>query len=325
MPVVLGVTTEEDNYKVFLQVSEPVEETLETRIIIGEGKTINHVIDNISSNMESSIDLLHVKVIIVDHELAKQGLEDLIAGFMRSRDVSSKVLIATIKEDMNHFFQSMNEQIIPSSTTPLDFFEKNAGWNPQIALTRLWQVYKSIHSRTYDTALPIISLGETTTLEQVGSLVIRKGKAVEEIDPNETLLYNALWENSVQGMIEILDEASIMILGNWVNYDSKLINGQAYLTADLNLNVTVLETIGAETKREIKKQLKELLQKRFNKMFAKLQSSEADILGTGRYFRNKLPNSELKNWRSEYYPNLTFQLDIHVDIQNEGNLKTLTN
>ncbi|MFD2043035.1 Ger(x)C family spore germination protein [Ornithinibacillus salinisoli] len=325
MPVVLGITSENDGYKVYLQIAEPVGDTLVTNVVIGEGKTLNHVIDNISADMESRIDLLHVKVIVVDHSLAEKGLKDLISSFMRSRDVSSKALMATTKGDMNEFFEGMKEDTAPIGTIPLDYFEKNAGWNPQIALTRIWKVYQSIHSHTQDTAIPIIQLGETTMIDQVGSAIIRTGKVVEEINSDETLLYNALWENSTQGMIEVLDEASVMILGNSVDYDSKFTNDQANLTANLNLNVMVLETKGDPSKSEINKQLKALLQNRFDKMIEKLQTSEADVLGTGRYFRNKMSPSELKQWRSKYYPDLNFTLNIHVDIQNEGNLKTLTN
>jgi spore germination protein KC len=324
MPVVLGVTSEENNYTVFLQVAEPIGESLETKVIVGEGKTINHVIDNISADTESSIDLLHVKVIIVDKHLAEKGLKDLISGFMRSRDVSSKALVTTVQGDMEQFFKSMNQDTAPIGTIPLDYFEKNAGWTPQIALTRVWQVYKSVHSYTQDTAIPIISLGETTIIDQVGSAIIKNGKIVEEISPDETLLYNALLENSVNGMIEVLDDASVMVLGNQVNYDSKLNNNQAHLTAKLNLNVMILETKGDPSKDEITKQLEKILQERFKRLNEKLQASEADILGTGRYFRNKLSNSDLKKWRSKYYQNLKFTLDLHVNIQNEGNLKTLT-
>lgn len=323
MPVVLGITSEEENYKVILQVTEPVGDSLETEIIIGKGKTLNQVIDNISADMESSLDLLHVKVIIIDHRLAEEGLEDLISSFMRSREISSKSLITTTKVNLLELFNSMDYDSTPIKT--MDFFEKNAGWNPHIALTRIWHIYRSIHSLTQDTVIPIISPGDTTRIKQEGSLVIKKGIASGEITSDETLLYNALMENSAYGMIEVLDVASIMILGNSVFYTNEFTNGQANLTANLDLTVTVLETKGDTTKTEIQQQLQSLLQEKFKKMNSKLQSSGADALGTGRFFRNKLKYEELKNWRTAYFPNLNFTLNITIDIQNEGNLKTITN
>ncbi|PLR68598.1 hypothetical protein CYJ36_06390 [Bacillus sp. UMB0893] len=62
----------------------------------------------------------------------------------------------------------------------MDFFEKNAGWDPRIDLTWVWQVYRSIHSYTRDVAIPMISLGETT-LVKLRSAVIKNGKLVEVI------------------------------------------------------------------------------------------------------------------------------------------------
>jgi hypothetical protein len=259
--------------------------------------------------MESSVDLLHVKVIVIEKRFAEEGMKDLLGGFIRSREIPAKALVTICDDDIDQFFSRM-KQVEPEGTTLLDFFEKNAGWTPQIALTRVWHVYRSIHSYTRDVAIPMLSLGETTLVKQVGSAVIKNGRLVEEIDSDETLLYNAFKGESTQGEIEVLDEASVLILGNTMKYESKFTDQKPSLQSNLRLKVMILEA---------------LLTTRFNKMFNKLQTSEADILGLGQLFRNKIPREELKNWRSEYYQKLSVDFNIHVDIQNGGNLKDPSN
>lgn len=324
MPVVLGISKKGEDYKVFLQIPQPLQDSIQIRVVTGIGKTVNEAVNNISVNMESSVDLLHVKVIVIEKRFAEEGMKDLIGGFMRSREIPAKALVAICDDDIDQFFSSM-KQIEPEGTTLLDFYEKNAGWEPQIALTRVWHVYRSIHSYTRDVAIPMLSLGETTLVKQVGSAVIKNGSLVEVIDSDETLLYNAFKGEGTQGEIEVLDDASVLILGNTMKYESEFIDQKPSLQSKLRLKVMILETKGNPSLKRIKKEVEALLTTRFNKMFNKLQASEADILGLGQLFRNKIPREELKNWRSEYYRKLSVDFQVHVDIQNGGNLKEPSN
>ncbi|CAM3717249.1 Ger(x)C family spore germination protein [Aeromicrobium ponti] len=322
LPVVVGIsTTDDDLYKVFLKIPEPVEEMTKVKIVSGTGETISKAVDAISRNMESSVDLLHVKVIMIERKTAEEGVKDIIAGFMRSREVSSKALVTICDQDLNEFFSILSTKEL-HGTTMLDFFEKNAGWNAEIALTRVWEVYRSIHSYTRDVAIPLIAAGKTTTYEQIGSAVIKNGKMVEQISNDETLLFNAFKGESAHGQIEVLNHASVMIIGNNMHHHSELTEKQPFLQSRIKLKVVILETRGKTTSATIKKELSTLLTGRFAEMMAKLEESEADILGLGQFYRNKITRKELKNWRSEYYPNLKMDMQFEIDIQNEGYLRT---
>ncbi|WP_241773260.1 hypothetical protein [Bacillus sp. LL01] len=106
MPLVLGITKNEEEYKLFLQIPKATNGQIQTTIISDTGTTINQIIDKMSANMESSVDLLHAKVIVVDRSLAEEGMKDLISGFMRSRDVPSKALMVISQDDIEDFFES---------------------------------------------------------------------------------------------------------------------------------------------------------------------------------------------------------------------------
>ncbi|MGM0866496.1 MAG: Ger(x)C family spore germination protein [Bacillota bacterium] len=321
MPVVIGISKDSDQYKVFLQIPHPQQDIIQTKVVIGVGETINEIVDNISADMESSVDLLHVKVIVIDRHLAEEGVKDLISGIMRSRDISSKAMVAICNDDIDQFFESMETKTSPRGTTLLDFFEKNAGWDPQVALTRVWEVYRSIHSYTRDVAIPMLRLGETTLVDHVGSAVIKNGRMVEEINANETLLFNAFNGESTEGKIEVLNEGSVLILGNTMEHASEVQEGNPFLYSKIKLDVMILETKGDPSQKMIEKGLEKLLTGRLNKMFSKLQNSEADILGLGQFFRKEIPRMDLKEWRSKYYQNLSTDFVVDVDIQNSGNLK----
>lgn len=46
----------------------------------------------------------------------------------------------------------------------------------------------------------------------------------------------------------------------------------------------------------------------------------SDALGTGQYFRNKLPINQLANWRQDYYPKLETDLTVGCIITNSGDV-----
>ncbi|WP_449619557.1 Ger(x)C family spore germination protein [Robertmurraya sp. Marseille-Q9965] len=321
MPVVLGISKEDDDYKIYLQIPNPSETKMESRIVVGKGNSINEVINNISTNMESQVDLLHIKVIVVDERIANEGFDNIISAFLRSRDIPSKALFTICEEDFGTFFSKMEQTEGPEGTILLDYFEKDAGWTPQVALTRIWHIYRSMHSLTHDVAVPILRLGKNMTIEQAGSGVIKEGKMVSRINPQETLLYNAFNGEGTRGIIEVMDKATVKILDNSISHNAEIIKEKPKLTTTIYLKVTLLETEKGTTEKVIKKQLSDMLEKRFNKMFTNIQQAESDILGIGQLFRNQLQRNELKQWREKYYPNVSAKIQFEVDIQNSGNLK----
>lgn len=324
MPVVLGISKENEEYKVFLQIPQPSQNSIKTEVVIETANTVIDAVDKISANLESDIDLHHVKVIMIEDELAQEGMNDLISGFMRSSDVPPRTIVAICSDDFDQFFSRMKQYQAPEGTEGtalLDYFEKDAGWTPHIALTRVWQVYRSIHSYTKDVAIPILRIGETTLIEQVGSAVIKNGKMVEQIDSDETLLFNAFNNQSTKGKIEVMNHGSVLIVGSTIEHESKFKNEIPYLKSELKLKVTVLETRGNPSEEALKRELEMQLKTRFDEMFTKLQTNKADIIGIGQFFRTKIPRKELKYWRSKYYPKLSLDFQVHVDIQNSGDLK----
>ncbi|TNJ64390.1 hypothetical protein FE784_20705 [Paenibacillus hemerocallicola] len=192
------------------------------------------------------------------------------------------------------------------------------------ALTRIWQVYRSIHSYTRDVAIPIVKSRKSTKVEHVGTAVIKNGKMVDQISSDETLLINAFNGHSTQGKIEVMDHATVLIVSNTMTHDSKVVDKKPYMESRINLKASILETREHPSIHSIQKELEELLTKRFYHMFAKIQTREADILGLGQYFRNKLSRDQLEHWRSDYYPSLEMDLHIRTVIQNQGHLKSLS-
>ncbi|MBB6735302.1 Ger(x)C family spore germination protein [Cohnella zeiphila] len=321
LPIAMGLENKEGIYRIHLLIPQNTQSSSSVRIVSDKGSTINEIIDRISKDLELEVDLMHLKVIVFDRTFAERGLGDSVSSFMRSRDIASKTIAAISDESIGSLFQTLKSTSTTGGLEIYNFFEKNAGWSPQLAQTRIWQIFQSLHSFTKDVAVPIIKSGESTTMTSTGSAVIKNGKMVGRITPEETLLFNAFNGLSAQGKIEVMNHAAVVIDTDRLSHHSSVKGGRAVLNSRINLKVTVLETKGSPTTAMVKQELEQLLTQNFERMFARLQAEGADILGVGQFFRNRIPRDRLANWRTDYYPRMKLNLTFHTVIEDEGLLK----
>ena len=84
---------------------------------------------------------MHLKIVIVDKNFARNGMEDIISAFNRSRDISSKTLFAISDQGLDQFFSDMATKSEHSGNIIYDYFEKRR-LEPQLADTRIWQMFR---------------------------------------------------------------------------------------------------------------------------------------------------------------------------------------
>ncbi|SDZ58161.1 germination protein, Ger(x)C family [Evansella caseinilytica] len=321
LPVTMGIAKQGEEYEVILQIPQPTQNTTKIKIVKETGKTITQAIDRISMNMESSVELLHLRIIIIDKETAELGIADILSGFIRAREVSSKTLLVICDEELDSFFANVNGAMESENIAIFDFFEKDKGWTPHIVLTRVWEAFRSIHSYTIDVAIPIVASGESTIISHVGSAVMKKGRMVDRVTSDESLLFNTFHGEGAEGKIEVMDKASVLIVDSAVKNKHQFVDNRPYLQCQINIDVVILEAQKGATNEVIKNDLEKALSNRFKELFAKIQANKADILGLGQYYRSNIPRTKLKEWRTAYYPALTLDVQFHVDIRNEGYIK----
>ncbi|WP_336773382.1 Ger(x)C family spore germination protein [Paenibacillus sp. MMO-58] len=321
LPIAMGIAYEQGSYEVYLDIPKVSEKDEGIQMITAKGSSISSAFDQISMNMESQVDLLHLKVILVNKAFALHGLNEVTASFIRSRHVSPKTVISICDEPLDQFFKKINNPNSGDGKEIYDFFQKNAGWNPEIAYTPLWKVFRSIHSYTNDVVLPIILSGDTTAIQSKGAGIIKNGKMVGRLNNEQTLLYNVFDGNSLDGKIEVMGKATVQIVSTRIHNKSKFVNNQPILNSRLSLKVIILDVKGEPTMEAIKMELQSLLQRILNQIFIKIERVNADIFGIGQHYRDDLPRTELAQWRTKYLPEAKINLEVKTTIRNTGNLK----
>ncbi|WJH36491.1 Ger(x)C family spore germination protein [Paenibacillus sp. CC-CFT747] len=319
LPTVMGISHGEGNrYKVTLQVPIPGPNKTEVRIVNEEAETLTKALDRIKRNMENQVDLLHMKLIVLHEEVAEKSIRNEVEYAVRSREIATKAFLAVTDRDITGLLRSTQVNVEREGTTFLNFFGKQAGWTPAIPIFRVWEAYRGLHAYTQDGIIPIVRPAKEGMIQFVGSGVIKQDRMVSRITPDETVLLN-IYRNNFQGaVIEVMEQASVSIVRAKVTNKPRLVKGQPRLTIDMTLSYIIQETKGSISPDQINQELEKLVAGQFQTMITKLKRDQADIFGFGQFFRGRLPYEELKNWRSEYYPQLDIELRVKATMRNSG-------
>ncbi|TCP21299.1 Ger(x)C family germination protein [Scopulibacillus darangshiensis] len=323
LPLVIGIAKADNNeYKVTAQIPIPklsgqTQSGPMSRIVTSKGESFSSALGQIKTNSEDAVDYSHVRLIVIQKNLTKnqKELRQLIKFLMDSKEIPMKAMLAITNDHIEKLLSNINDKLGVDSTSLYDFFNKGAGWAPEISSAPIWEVYRSLFSYTEDITIPVVDSGKDTVLNYKGAAVLKKGKITQRISPNENQLINLFQNKSAKGKIESVGFASVMVTKSTIENKTVMKNNKPLVYSDLNLKIDILERKADITNNQIRERLEKLTQKQFYHIFKQAQKSNTDIFGFGQYFRDQIPYDDLKNWRGKYYPKLKVNFQVHVSME----------
>ncbi|MFH5183491.1 Ger(x)C family spore germination protein [Paenibacillus sp. TAB 01] len=321
LPIVMGISYGKTNkYRIHIQIPYPMQQGLTSKVYFKEADTISKALTEIDTDIEAGIDFMHLQLVVIDRAVAEDGIQEAVAFIMRSQQMPSKALLAITSEEIGEFLTHTGRVIQTDGGSLINFFNKNAGWSPEINLAYLWKMFGVIHSDTEDVTIPILRSGKSTMLEFMGSAVMAKSKMKGSIKREQSLLIN-LYEELFQGsVVQVTNRASVAIV-QCDNRVKGVWRGQhPVLQMHMQLSLHLIENNGDLNEQQIEEAFAKDIKKRYEELFKQLKAFGSDALGTGQYFRNKLPFDQLPNWRDKYYPSLETELSVNCIIINTGDI-----
>jgi germination protein, Ger(x)C family len=323
LPIIMGISYSKDHkYKVSLQVPVPTARNIRILVVSAEAATLSKAISHLDMNIESNLDLTHMQLILFDRKVAEEGIQDEIAFAMRTQEIPMKALLAVTNEDMESFLRKTGNSVVQNGSSFMNFFNKNAGWDPQITLSALWQAFETIHSETKDIALPVIRAGTSTMLEFEGSALMSRDRMVGQIPPEQSLLVNIANNQIEDAVLEVTKSSSLLIVRNSTRHRGSIVDGRPVLHTRMQLSAIVKEKHDDKSEDEIASELTEQIRTRYELLYEKLLKAKSDPTGAGQHFRGLLPYEELTSWRERYYPRLILKCDVSTVIVNQGNISS---
>ncbi len=318
LPLVIGISkVNNEDYKVTVQIPITKKDGEISRIVTSIDENVSSALGQIKTNSENAVDYSHVRLVIIQSDLSdnKEELKKLVTFLMTSREFPTNAQLAFTDVSIEELLSNINDKLGVDSTSLYDFFNKGAGWAPEILSTRIWEVYRSMFSYTEDITIPIVDPGKDTVINYKGAVALKLGELTQRIDPNETQLIKLFQNKNAKGKIENVGFASVMITSSDIENKTLMESNKPVVSIDVKLKIHVLEREAGISNELIKKDLEKLIEERFNKMFEKAQENKTDIFGFGQYFRNQIPYDDLKNWREEYYPDLKVDFQVHTSME----------
>jgi spore germination protein KC len=318
LPLVMGITkVNNDEYKVTAQIPITKKDGEISRIVTSIDKNVSSALGQIRTNSENAVDFSHVRLIVIQKDISgnKKELMKLVSFLMTSEEIPTNAQLAFTDVPIEKLLSNINDKLGVDSTSLYDFFNKGAGWAPEILSTRIWEVYRSLHSYTEDITIPVVDSGKDTVLNYKGAAVLKMGELTQRIDPNETQLIKLFQNKNAKGKIENVGFASVMVTKSAIENKTFMENNKPLVSTDVKLKIHVLEREAGITNYRIEKELEKLIEERFINMFEKAQENKTDIFGFGQYFRNQIPYEDLKNWKEKYYPDLKVDFQVHTSME----------
>jgi len=318
LPVIMGITDgKEGNIQVYLRIPNPENNT--TTTLQAEAKSIDKAVDILRTHAEESVDLLHLKLLLISEETARKSIKSAIEFVIRSREISPKALVAVVSGD---FAELMNDKKrVNISLSAYDFFGKESGWTPNISIIHVWEAYRGIYVNTEDTAIPIIAKGKTTPFMSMGSAIMNKDRMVGKMSVEETLIYNLYQGQYSGGTVELMHNATVMIDNAKVRNYPNWSGSNPTIRSHMKILGVIEEEEGSTTNEEVAKELEVLMQRRYTNLLKRLQAHKSDILGLGQYFRNTMSENQTKNWKEQWFPKLKQEFTVKVVIRDSGDIK----
>lgn len=327
MPIMMGVTKEEDLFHVYFII--PVSVVSEQRNLAkveGKGATVIDATEQIRKKIETTLDFEHIDFIVIDEKLGEEGVEKIINTFMRMRDMPASPAVAFIDEDMNKYMEMMISNFEEVGTPIFGFLEKQVGWDIYDPEVSLWELYRGINSYTTDIAVPLIGSNKDLTMDYLGASVLKNGKIVDTISSIEVMIMNLLDnEKVIKTFVTIDDTTNVELVDREVNYDYNKKGEEIDLTIKLEFVLIVAEAEDDLTDQEIKQKFEDKIKRETLQLVQKLQEQQVDILGISNRLRTRYTNAELKNFVNEIYPNINVNVEVEAVIENNGKIRNLNN
>lgn len=313
LPVVMGIGKgKTEKYRIIIQVPNA---SGRTQFLEKEAKSIAKAIDLIQTDAEKNIHLVHLRLLLIEKEVAQQGIGNIVDFAVRANDISIKGMAAVVDGD---FEKTLYHEISPTpEVSSYDFFSEEAGWTPNQSILRIWEAYRSLNSYSEDMAIPMLKNGEHTLYVFKGTAVMKKDRMIGTLDQEETLLYNLFKGKYKGGTIELAKNTSVLIESAKIKHHRKWSSEGPSLTSDITLNVVIAESPEEVSNTRIEKEMEEQLNRKFNQTLTKIKSYRSDVLGVGLLFRPLLSESNIKEWKSRWFPVLKQRINVEVNVLNE--------
>jgi len=349
-----------NKYEVTIEVARPADARGQTGTPAGntgdpiwsasaQGKTLFDAIRHMATFSTRRVFWAHNFIIVVNEDVARDGIKDIIDFFTRNPELRMRTWIAITPNKAKDIISTMTGlEVIPGEALDkLYRYTDLSGASPRTELLDVQAAYLS------DTTQPIIARirfiergvsnkkqGQAGAIKQVeleGAGIFKGDKLVGLINRAESKAA-VLFIEKVKSQIVVLscprnpeELITVEIVHDKFNVTPKLKNGKPEFTVDFNAFANVAEAgcpfsiENQEDVRELEKGMENYMKNIMKRLLNKAQKQyNSDFLELGQRFNNKFPSEwkEMKDSWDSIFPEV--KITVNVDARVKGGVLLYT-
>lgn len=355
----IGVDKYNDEYKVSVLISNTTDlssgenTTAKTSIITGTGYPINNAMEKVKAQSSKNLYLGHLAVVLIDEEIAKDSIYDILEALIRDPESAKKVKLVISKDATSN---DILKTLSPLDTFPAQNITSSIDKSIQVSGTSCVTyssnfLYKIVNYG-YDNIMPSISIEgnksdnnnpeeleqvEPSLLTKVSDIAIFKDfKLVDYANYDESKGINILTNKTVSLSIndkcyKDLDKYIVFKLNDAkTKIDLKIKNDKLKYTFNIEADATIdetncnLELRSNKTISKMKDSLESEVYDLIKSTIEKTKKIKTDIFGLGNILYKKdykLWNKIKDDW-DDIYSNIDYDINVELKLNKKGTLET---
>lgn len=320
----IGIEKEEEKYKVTLELYKEVKESnsgsasKESEDISGTGKSIDEAINNSSFTSEKLLYFSHIQAIIIDSDLAKEGISSIMDYLSRNTDLSfvSYVVISDDKKPSEILSKKdINNEIIGDAISSI--FNTTDQNNSAFVYNKYFEFLEEYINKNQDVYAPLIKVKDKQiVIEEMA--VFKEDKMIDTLDSNKTKTFSLLSNNTDSLYYKLsYNDGYIVIRVFEGNSKIKIRDGKIVIdinvTSDIDEANTKINTLNDENIEKLNKKLEIDIKNDVKKLLKDLKEKDSDALGLNDVIYKTYGNLE-NDWK---------EMDIDIKVNNEITKKGL--
>lgn len=315
---------------------EQTEGTSKSVLIINVvGHTIDDAILNLQQQVADEIFLGHLRIIVLNEDVAKKGIERFNDFLRRNPEIRRTASLVVSKEPAATYMKLSPELERIPSLYLADMVDNLAalGKFPPSFIGLFWTIYSS---KGQEPILPYLTLKKKSSIQLDGLAFFRGDRLVGTTSPLEIGVYMSVIgiNKGGYGAFVKVPGTEKMVMVRAVNRKIKmkirLKDGKPHVAMKVRYESEIDEKHSAKISLsnssmidKIEKEASKDTAESIRSLISKTQEEKADIFGFGEHFRAKLPkywNEKIKtkeNWR-EYFKDLTYDVHVETNIHRVG-------
>lgn len=332
--------------KITAQVSVPGRIPLGPETTGGEDKapvwvisTVGHTVDdallNLQQELADQLFLGHLRILVINQEIAKEGVKELNDFFRRNAQVRRTTWMVISEEKAEKYMEIAPklERVPALYLTDMVSNSEKLGKIPSSDMGIFW---RTLSSKGQDGALPYLKIHKAENIAIKGFAYFHEDKMKGTIEPIEIGQFMGILGEKQGGYGVFInvpgtdDKVLVRAIRRYSRMKVSIKDGKPKIRIKIRYENEIDEDAKSDVNlasidliKKIEKQTNKATTASLKKLIQKMQREESDIFGFGEHVRAKQPaywKKHIKtkeNWR-QVFKEVDFDIEVDTEIQQSG-------